>query len=125
MMEVVTPLAVKAVPAFFTGVQHLGVIEIAFGDDWDRTAETFGKRAHFRLKLCEEGVRAEVEDPMDSVETQRVDVKVLGPIERIIDEVAAHRVAIGAVEVDRFSPRRLVSRAEIGTVGAEIIPFRA
>ena len=62
---------------------------------------------------------------MHRVEAKRVDVKVTNPMKRVLDEVVAHFVAVGSVEIQRFAPRRPVSLGEIRGEVAEVVAFGA
>src|ERR1700722_3874258 len=69
-------------------------------------------------------VSAEVENSVNRIQPQCIDVEVLDPVEGVLDEEPAHGVAVRPIEVDRFSPGRLVPRSEIGTEGAQVVSFR-
>ena len=49
--------------------------------------------------------RAVVEDRVDRVEPQPIEMELLEPIQRIVDEEVADRRGVLAVEVDRGAPR--------------------
>ena len=47
----------------------------------------------------------------------------LKPVQRVFEKVAPHLVAVGAIVVDRLSPRRAVTIGEIRTIGGQVIPL--
>lgn len=75
--------------------------------------------------LTENVPHAEVEDAVDGVEAQPIDVIVGQPVERVVDEEAAHLVAVGPVEVERRAPGRLVTIGEVGAEVLEVVPLRS
>jgi len=68
-----------------------------------------------------------VENRMDRVEAQTVEMKLLEPVQGILDEKVADNASAGlAVEIDSGAPGRLVSFGEEGLgVSVEVIPSRA
>ena len=54
---------------------------------------------------------------------RRVDVKLVDPLQRVVDEEPAHVIAVRAVEVERRPPRRLVPVGEVRAVLAEVVPL--
>ena len=62
-----------------------------------------------------------VEQGVDGVEAQPVNVVVAQPHQGVVDEVAAHFVAAGTVEVDGIAPGRLVVAGEVGAVDAQVV----
>ncbi len=64
-------------------------------------------------------------DGMHGVQAQGVDVTLPLPVEGVFDEVTAHVVAVGAVEVERLAPWRAVPVGEIGREVGEGIAFGA
>src|SRR6187399_3299078 len=49
---------------------------------------------------------------MYGVEAQAVEVKLVEPVERVVDEEVAHDAAVLAVEIDRMPPRSAMARGE-------------
>ena len=124
-MKIVAPLRVQAVAAVFFGMEKSCVVQVALRDYVNLPAEAFGGGANLLLKLREEMVSAEVEDSVNRIKPKRIDVEVLDPIERVIDEEAADGVALRSVKVYCFSPWRLVTRSEIGPKEAQVVSFWA
>jgi hypothetical protein len=70
-----------------------------------RAANAFGQ-------LPQHMHRGEVYDGVHRVEAQPVEVKLLDPVQRVMNEVFANRVGSLAVHVDRAAPRCLVTVGE-------------
>lgn len=75
-------------------------------------------------KLGKKREGAGVENPVYGVESQRIDVKILQPVQRVADKEMPHLVAVRPIEVQRRSPRRFVVIGEIRPVLAQVIAFR-
>src|SRR5215472_4482252 len=61
---------------------------------------------------------------MDSVQAQTIDVILLEPIERVMNEKVTYHSAARAIEIDGLSPRRAVSvREEVFRVHRKIVSF--
>src|SRR6267142_6470175 len=65
-----------------------------------------------------------VENRMHRIEPERIDVAINDPVERVLNKITAHLVAPRTIEIDRLSPRRLISIGEIRAKLWEIISFR-
>ena len=61
---------------------------------------------------------------MDRVQAQAVDVVLVQPVKRVVDEEPPHLVAIATVEVQRIAPGRAVVVREVRAVIAEVVPLR-
>ena len=103
-MDVVVPLrgverrlfrAVAREPARRVGLVLENEMDLAAGQ---RGAGVLGD-------LGDDGALAVVEDRVHGVEAQAVEVILLEPIERVVDEEVAHRPRLGAVEIDARRPR--------------------
>src|SRR5258708_19311257 len=83
-------------------------------------------RAHRLGDLAQDVALAVVADGVDGVEAQPVEMKLLEPVERILDVEIAHRPRLLAVEIDGRAPRRVVALGEeLGPVDVEVVPLRA
>src|SRR5580658_1804528 len=69
--------------------------------------------------------RRTVEYRMDRVEPQAVNMTFRNPVERILNEETADRIAVAIIEIDCVTPRRSVAAAEIRPEVFEAIPFGA
>src|SRR5439155_16009644 len=96
----------------------------------DKVNVPVGRRRTYPLrKLLEQVLWAVVENCVDCIEPQAVEVKLLDPIKRVMDNKLAHWAAIEPVEIDRGTPRRSVALCkslrrdgvDIGTFGAEVV----
>ena len=90
-------------PARF-GVITRGVVAVALGDHVDVPPGCSAHVVHRVGELLHERLRARIDDRVHGVEAQRVDVELVDPLQRVLDEEAAHVVAAGAVEVERRRP---------------------
>src|SRR3981189_1109524 len=88
-------------------------------------AAQVGKQGTNRFgKLGEEWEGTRIEDSMNSVQSKSVDVKLLKPVQRILDEEVADFITVGAIKVQRRSPGRAITVRKIGAVLAKAIAFR-
>ena len=94
---------------------------------WDSAMMCTGRsrsRAFFPGRLGQLGQdvdRALVEDRVDRVETQAVDVELADPVPRVLDEMPADALAVGAVEVDGRAPGRLVAVRVVRAVLPQVV----
>src|SRR5437870_205002 len=61
---------------------------------------------------------------MDRVEPEGIDVKLLSPVESILNKKIPDRVAIRTIEIERQTPGRLVAFREVGAKVREVISLR-
>src|SRR5690242_460281 len=67
-----------------------------------------------------------VGDRMHGIQTQTVDMKLLEPIERVVQEEIANDTAPRAIEIDAASPWRLMAIGKkVGRVSMQVIAFRS
>ena len=82
-----------------------------------------GLGAHAFGKFVQHMLRAVVDDRMHGVEPQPVQMELLDPVERVLDDELAHRLAVLAVVIDGVAPGRLVALGEEARgVGGEVVP---
>src|ERR1700733_1372151 len=124
-MKIVAPLRVQAVPSAHRKVQQSRVVQVAFGDDVQLTFRLDGEILDMLFEFGEKMPGAEIENAMHRVEPQRIDVKLLQPIQSVLNEERTHRLGLGAVEIHRLPPGSAIAPTEDRTELAEIIPFRA
>src|ERR1700687_3823059 len=74
-------------------------------------------------QLSQNVARAEIEDAVNRIQTQRVDMIFGQPVQRIVNYEAPHAIAARAIVVDGAAPRRSIMISEVGTELGEIIPF--
>jgi hypothetical protein len=114
-MEVVSPDRVEAPSAVGLPPDHARQIAMVFRDEKHRAARNGGTDP--ARKLTKEMARTIVDERVRSVETEPVDVVLVYPVQRILDEEGAHHVAVLAVEIDGGTPWGVVALGKI--VGAE------
>ena len=61
---------------------------------------------------------------MDGVQAQSVDMEIRDPLQRVVDKVAAHFVAVSLFEIKGLAPGRLIHIGEIESEMREIVSFR-
>ena len=124
VVEVVQPEAVEIVAAGVVGQDGAQVVPLVLGDEQrppPRRAPFVRRFAQFPQDVN----LAFVVHLIRSVQAKAVDVVLVQPVERVIDEEAAHPAAIRAVEVDRVAPGGLVAAGEVvGRVPAQVVAVR-
>ena len=98
-MEIVVPLRVQGIAAGGAGIDDANIFKTALGDDPGLPLQTPGLILEFFRQLIEDMMSAEVVDAVDRVQAKGIDVQLGQPVERVVDEVAAHRFAVGVVMV--------------------------
>ncbi len=124
VVDVIVPLRITGVGGSGGAEQPRGIVEV-LERQIDvacrpcRTARRSRQLAHdVRLAAIVHGV--------DGVEAQAVEVVLREPVERVVNEEVAHGAAVGAVEVDRRTPRRAVPLSEeLRRVAVQVIALRA
>ena len=126
VMEVVVPLAAgKARLPAFVAREIASLVAVVFEHD---VHVSFAARAgaHCGGELFEEVRGARVLHRMHRIQAQAVEVELLEPVERVVDEEVAHRARMLSVEVERRAPGRMPRLVEeLRRVLAEVIPLRA
>src|SRR5918999_2876997 len=74
--------------------------------------------------VAKDVTRGEVEDSVYRVEAEPVDVVFRDPVQRVVDDEAAHFVAFGVVVVERRSPGCRIATREVVAVRFEVISLR-
>ena len=125
MVHVVVPLRrVQARRAALVARQPACLVGAVLKDEMHVAAGQGG--AHALGDLGDDVRPAVVEDGVHGIEAQAVEVELLEPVERVVDEEVAHRRAFGAIEIDAGAPGRLMPIGEEGLgVGVQVIPGRA
>src|ERR1700687_4407495 len=67
---------------------------------------------------------AKIKDSMNRIEPERIDVIFGEPVKCIVDKEPPNAVAVGAVEIDRRTPRRSITVSKTGCVLTKIVSFR-
>jgi hypothetical protein len=80
-------------------------------------------RAHGGGQVLQERLGGVIDDGVHGVDAQRIDVKLVDPLQRVVDEKPADVVAVRSVEVERQTPRRLVPVGEVRAVLREVVPL--
>ena len=126
MMDVVVPLrGVTLNLAFGPSCQQMRLVLLILQNKMD-LALLPARPAHPLRQLVQEMHRAVVHDGVDRIEAQPVEMKLLQPVERVVDHELPHRRRISAIVVDRAPPGGLVTvREDLRGVNREIVPVGA
>jgi hypothetical protein len=71
------------------------VVQVALGDECERTAQPAGQGAHLVGQLGQQMRSRVVAQLVDRVEPQRVEVEVAEPAQRVVDHEPAHLLRAG------------------------------
>src|SRR5580700_6036002 len=121
MVKIVIPHRVESPSAYLRRADHPRVVSIALRHQMDVPAERLGPGMNGCAKLFEESSRGGIHNRVDGVEAKCIDVEVRDPFQRILDEISADLIALGVVEIDGLSPRRLVEVREIRTEISQVV----
>ena len=66
---------------------------------------------------------AELEDSVNSVESQCVEVELLEPVHGILTEKPSHFVAAWPIEIHRLTPKSSVTIGKVRTVCIKVVAF--
>ncbi len=102
MVKVVVPQGVERVSAFAAGREQPRLLRFVLTND-QRAARAAGT-AHRVDDLAEDVGRGAIEDALCGVEAEPVEMVLLDPVPRVVEEEVAHRLAVGPVEIDRVAP---------------------
>src|SRR5215469_5528353 len=110
MMQIVVPLCGAADNSAFRSSQIPRLIAVVLKDEMD---VAIGNTVPDGLDDFADYVGlAVVKNRMSSIETQPVEMKLLEPIERVLNKKVAYFAALRSVEIDCSAPWRLVALAE-------------
>ncbi len=104
VVDVVVPLGVQAVPAAERGGDQARIVEVALGDQRQRTPQMCREPEGFGGQVLEYVGGGAIDECVDRIESQRVDVEVAEPAQRVVDDVAADLGGPGTVEVHGLTP---------------------
>jgi hypothetical protein len=94
------------------GGDHPRVVEVALRDERQRPADRDRQRVDLAGDLLQHVRGPLVDERVHRVQAQPVDVHVPQPHERVVHDVAAHPVGLGAGQVDRAAPGVRAALAE-------------
>src|SRR6202030_3796690 len=120
-MKIVAPLRRHPKSSLAPRTQHARIVQIALRNERNAPARPCGESIDLLGQLAQERERARIKDSMNRVEPQRINMKILEPVECVLDEKAPHLIAVRAIKVQRRSPRRLVTIRKIRTILAQVI----
>src|SRR5206468_4862126 len=112
MMKVVAPLRIEPEAERLFRSDHAGIVEITLRDGVDVPSEVARAIAHGRRQILKKWLRGMIDDRVHCIDAQRVDVKLIDPHQRVVNEKPADMIAVWAVEVQRLAPWRLVTVSE-------------
>ncbi len=124
MVEIVIPDRVESPAAHFRRAHHAGIVAIVLRDQVNVPPEFLRLRMNGCAQLLEKCLRGGINNRVDGIEPKRIDVVIVHPLQRVLDEIAPHIVAICIGKINRLSPRRFVKVREIRTEIRQVISFR-
>ncbi len=125
VVEVVAPLGGEPLPAGLAGRGGARVVEVGLGDQEQRAVGRHRQPVDLGGEFLQEVHRPVVGQGVHGVQSQAVDPVVAQPAERAADQIGAHLVGAGRVQVDRRAPRGVVPVGEVGAEGGEVVAGRA
>ncbi len=123
-MHVVVPLGVEAAAACRPRRDQARIVEVALGDERQRSPQVRGQPAGLDGQILEKMGGGVVDERVDGVESERVDVELAEPPQRVADDVAAHLAAVRSVQVDAAAPGVGALR-QVRAVPVEVVPRRS
>jgi hypothetical protein len=96
-------------------------VEVRLAHQEQRSAGGGGEGVDRRRQLLQEVDRAVVGQGVHGVQPQSVDPVVAQPGQRAADQVPAHLVGAGGVEVDRRAPGGVVALREVGAKARQVV----
>src|SRR5215472_4296774 len=124
VVEVIAPLSIDTIAAMGRIVKKAGVVQIAFGNQVKLAPDPLGELRGGIFEFSEEMTGAEVEDSVNSVESQCIEVELLEPVHGILAEKPSHFVAALPIEIDRLTPDSSVTIGKVRTVCIKVVAFR-
>src|SRR5579864_3048946 len=115
VMKIVTPDCVQAKAAGFCGANHVGIVLVGFGNDTNLAAKLCGQRGDVGFDFGQNVARRIVLDGLYRVQAKAVHVVLAHPVESVLSKVSADAFAARLIEIDGFSPRRLMLVSKIRT----------
>jgi hypothetical protein len=94
VVKVIRPHGVEAPARLRLGTEHRGQVPVVFRDQQGRPPD---RLAHAGLELCEEVPGPVVHQGVRGVEPEAVEVVLLQPPDRVLDEEVAHGAALWPV----------------------------
>lgn len=121
VMQIVVPLTVQAETTCRTRGDQARIVQIALGDQGQRTAEASGQGGGLGGQFLQQADRALIHESVYRIQTQYVDMEFVEPAQGVADDVAPHLVRLGTVQIQAVAPG-VRSRTEIGPEPRQIIP---
>src|ERR1700722_1958269 len=123
MMEIIIPDGGKAPAPKFGGANHVRVVAITFRHEMYEPLGPFRKCPNRGGQLFDEWPSRNIKNRVDGVEPQCVDMKFVKPLQRIINEMAADRIALRTFEVQSVSPCSFIVAGEVRREIRGVIAF--
>src|ERR1700691_3338762 len=115
-MKVVTPLGIQVVSSVLVIEQKPRIVQIAFGDAMNHPSQLLRQVRDRALELCQKVTRAEIENAVHRIQTERGEVIILKPVQCVFDKESPHFVAARTVKVQSLTPRGTVTIGEVWSV---------
>jgi hypothetical protein len=121
VVDVVVPLSRHAQTTLRDRSDHGDVVEIRLRDEAQGATETLGELRRRPGELGEHVGGGVVAELVHGVETERVEVEVAEPPQRVVDDEGTDVLGAGLVEVDGGAPRGVVGLGEVGPEDGEVV----
>jgi hypothetical protein len=116
MVRIVVPLRPK--PSF----EQRCFVRIVLQHEMHRPIDA---RIDGRRQLAQEMPIIAIVNRMHGIESQPIETIFEQPIQRVLDEIRTHRIPIAGLDIDRSTPRRLVTlRVKLRRIRVKVVPLR-
>src|ERR1700685_1213309 len=123
-MKIITPLRIQVVSSLLMIEQKAGIVQIAFRDAVNHPSQPLRQGPDRVLDFCQKVTRAEIENAVHGIQTERVEVIILKPVQCVFDKESPHFVAARTVKVQSLTPRGTVTIGEVWSVNIKVVAFR-
>src|ERR1039458_6588084 len=101
-MKIIAPLRIHAVSSLLMTVQKARIVQIAFRDAMNHPSQPLRQVPDRALEFGQKVTRAEIENSVHGIQTERIEVIILKPVQCVFDKESPHFVAARTVKVRRF-----------------------
>src|SRR5579871_5864612 len=124
MMEIIAPLRVDPIAAEFARFHDPGVIEVAFGDQYQPPAKLTLQSSDFARELFKEMDCRRIDHRVHRVDPQPIKMIIAQPHQRVVAKQPAHFVAAAFIEIYRVTPWCCIAVRQVRTESRQIITRR-
>ena len=121
VVEIVGPVCVQAQSTAGGRANQPRIVHVALGDQHEVAVQRAAQLLHRRREFFQHVQSVETEYRMHRIETQSVESIVAQPHQRVVDDEAAHLIALRPIEVERGTPAGAVPIGEIGAIMRQVV----